>query len=75
MPGTIKKKQRNFAELMIMHLRNKLPKRCFKSQRGILSMKKLNLIIRKIGRCTEEDLTGQDDKKSGQLLCINNSRT
>ena len=27
-------------------------------------MKKLNLIIRKIGRCTEEDLTGQDDKKS-----------
>ena len=30
-----------------------LPKRCFKSQGGSLSMKKLNLIIRKIGRCTE----------------------
>ncbi|KAK1335191.1 hypothetical protein QTO34_004775 [Cnephaeus nilssonii] len=43
MPETLKKKQRNLAELNIKHLGNNLPKSCFQRQGGRLLCKKLAL--------------------------------
>ena len=52
----------------IKHLSRSLPQRCFKRQGGSLSVKKLSVITRNIGRYTE--LRIQDGKKSQQLLCV-----
>ncbi|KAL4677735.1 hypothetical protein H8959_020409 [Pygathrix nigripes] len=52
-PETLKKKQRNFAELKIKHLRRKFAQKMLRKARRKLIYEEMKHFTRNIGRCTE----------------------